>query len=130
MAKSKKRRSTRHKKARVAKVNAKTLRPSTPIPPILKQDLLDLRKLSEIEDRRVNYFSKPRPTLSIQGDTKVKAAKSRLETSPFLGFQNADKVIVCVRRKTRRQVLFAKNKAGSGKRQKSPRYNSNSNIRC
>nr|DAW32785.1 MAG TPA: hypothetical protein [Microviridae sp.] len=45
-----------------------------------------------------------------------------------LGFSVPQQVLVCVRRKQRRQVLFAKGKSGSGNRK--PRWNANSYIWC
>ncbi|AXL14960.1 hypothetical protein [Microviridae sp.] len=37
---------------------------------------------------------------------------------------------VCVRRKIRKEVIFAKGKAGKGTRQKKPRFNQNSKLIC
>ena len=47
----------------------------------------------------------------------------------FLGFRDAHNVLTCVRRKQRKQVLFAKRKAGCGG-QKKPRWSALSRIRC
>lgn len=48
-----------------------------------------------------------------------------------IGFDNPDRVIICVRRRQRKQVLFATSKAGPGrKRQRRPRRNNFSNVRC
>lgn len=46
----------------------------------------------------------------------------------FLGFDVPSSVLVCVRRKQRRQVLFAKGKNGRGNRR--PRWNATSHIWC
>jgi len=48
-----------------------------------------------------------------------------------VGFQHPWQVIICVRRKRRREVMFAIGKAGSGqKRQRRPRRNEWSEVRC
>ena len=45
-----------------------------------------------------------------------------------LGFSVPQQVLVCVRRKQRRQVIFAKGKNGRGNRK--PRWNATSHIWC
>lgn len=45
-------------------------------------------------------------------------------------FESPFKVITCVRRKVRRQIMFAKKKAGYGKKQRMPRRNWRSNVSC
>lgn len=45
-------------------------------------------------------------------------------------FLNAGRMLVCLRRAIRKEVMFAKRKAGRGSRQRKPRYNEFSNIRC
>lgn len=49
--------------------------------------------------------------------------------SPFQAFQYPRQVMICVRRKIRKQVLFARGGAGSRKMKK-PRRNSYSDVRC
>lgn len=57
----------------------------------------------------------------------LKKTKHRLESR--LGFQTPSTVMVCVRRKIRREVIFAKNKRRKGSGAKRHR-NYHSNIRC
>lgn len=47
-----------------------------------------------------------------------------------VGFANPVKVVLCVRRKRRKQVMFATGKAGKGKKQRRRRNNEFSQIRC
>lgn len=48
-----------------------------------------------------------------------------------VGFQHPWQVMICIRRKRRKEVIFAKGKAGSGKRkQKRPHRNFWSEVRC
>lgn len=48
-----------------------------------------------------------------------------------VGFREPERVLICVRRKRRREVMFALNKTGKGKgRQKRPRYSEYSKISC
>lgn len=54
----------------------------------------------------------------------------QLKVAPWwYGFQNADKVIICLKRKIRREVMNALGLAGK-KGQKSPHFNAYSHIRC
>lgn len=45
-------------------------------------------------------------------------------------FESPFKVITCVRRKVRRQIMFAKRKAGYGQKQRKPRRNWRSDVSC
>jgi len=47
-----------------------------------------------------------------------------------LGFAIPEKVVVCVRRKQRREVIFATGSAGKGARQKQRRRNYMSEVSC
>lgn len=47
-----------------------------------------------------------------------------------IGFEAPQKVITCVRRKARREVIFASGRAGGGSRKPTSRRNSESKIRC
>lgn len=55
------------------------------------------------------------------------ARSSRLASNPFT-FANPQRVLVCVRRGQRREVLFAKGRVGGGHRK--PRWNAYSYWRC
>jgi len=93
-----------------------------------------LSRLSEAEDRRLFHFEGPnRPALLDDGTparthvvdrqknrNRVKPRAFRFgpkiysQTKAILTFQQPERVAVCVRRKARREVLFAKKKAGRG----------------
>lgn len=65
--------------------------------------------------------------------TKVRRRVDRFvrEAIPFrLAFLQPKRVWICVRRKMRRQVLFAQNLTGKGGRQRRRRRNELSNVRC
>ena len=66
----------------------------------------------------------PQGHRSTSGQTVVPRGR-RFE---FLGFDVPSSVLVCVRRKQRRQVIFAKGKNGRGN--KRPRWNATSHIWC
>lgn len=101
----------------------------------IKEDLQDLRFLSELQDNR-QKFSDPVPK-------RINSKRVRLEPRPihrdnfdymqvvpaFVGFEEPASVITCVRRKQRKQVLHAKRKTGKSG-QKRPRRNRNSEVRC
>lgn len=71
-----------------------------------------------------------------QGHRLAKLSRNKVPLSealrPYYSFgPMSHHVVVCVRRHRRRQVIFALGKAGSGKRrQRSPRYNDMSYVRC
>lgn len=91
--------------------------------------------LTEVEDGRM--FS-PAPLLEVPRTTGTRRArvvvpsatgpKARRASLSALSFDVPQSVILCVRRKARRQVLFAKGKGGG--RHKRPRRNPNSKIWC
>lgn len=103
---------------------ATLLRPS-PAPPA---------PLRLIEDRRTYHPLGPdRPARQVSGHPskplQVKPSK-KFRLPPQLGFSDPTRVVVCVRRKTRKEVLFALKKMGAGKRRRRPRRNWLSNIEC
>lgn len=50
--------------------------------------------------------------------------------SSVFGFESPRQVSICVRRKQRREVLFARNRAGGGGRRKRPKFTEYSRVRC
>lgn len=86
---------------------------------------------TEIEDRRVFHPSGPvRPALNKNGrQHTLKASGAPALFSPRVGFEDAQRVLVCVRRKTRKEVLHARRKTGK-KGQKSPNFNFLSSLTC
>lgn len=96
--------------------------------------------LSHTEDRRewhpegdfrpARSFSVPRHRLSIQMPSgKLPLPGKRFSLPHAIGFANPRKVLICVRRKARREVLHAFRKAGRvGQRR--PVRNAYSSVRC
>ena len=109
--------------------------------PVLRPSSL----LTEIEDRRTYSPLGPlRGAVSFSGAQHGLRAVDRKTTDRFsglrkfpsqtkahVGFDAPVHVLVCVRRKRRKEVLFAKRKTGSGGgRQRRPRHNWFSKIHC
>lgn len=56
---------------------------------------------------------------------------TQLKNAPWwYGFQNADKVLICLERKMRREVMHALGVAGKSGNQKTPHYGPFSRVRC
>lgn len=77
-------------------------------------------------------FAKPRSAARIVVSRGRQDRARRMGESPHpgLSFAAPDKVVLCVRRKRRKQVLFAKKKTGKGSRAKKRRRNYWSSISC
>jgi len=105
-----------------------------------KTGAVDLR---EFEDRRTFNPSPQRSpatltssyTLVVPQKKIARSARTRnvmlrkIEPRAFVGFDKPNDVLVCVRRKKREEVLFAKQKTGrSG--QKKPKFNLSSKFAC
>lgn len=81
-----------------------------------------------VDDRRIFTPDRTKKNRYIQNSNyKLKETGSHLR--PKLSFQDPLRLQVCIRRKTRRQVMFAKKKAGKAGQRK-PRYNYYSSIKC
>nr|DAW08222.1 MAG TPA: hypothetical protein [Microviridae sp.] len=95
--------------------------------------------LQLVEDRRtwhpdglyrpIRTITSKRPRLRPVAFT---SSKLRNTLPVKLGFDIPKKVAICVRRKQRKEVLFAKHKtgAGSGRRSKAPKRNQWSDVKC
>lgn len=100
---------------------------------------LGLPPLSPIEDRRVFHpQGVRRPAKSFLGNSHTLRApepspamlsKPRPYITPGVAFEDPNKVLVCVRRKRRREVLHAFNKTGKTG-QKKPRQSYYSSVKC
>lgn len=96
--------------------------------------LHSLKNLIDVEDRR--RFSPAGHRRSARtlagGHHRLKVSKpGKMHTfSPTVSFVDPKRVVVCVRRKTRAEVLHAKKKTGRGSRRKSPKRNWYSSISC
>lgn len=98
-----------------------------PIRPIVSH-----RPLQLLEDRRLWHPERAfRPALSFGRKSRLVVAptKSRI-MSHRIAFDVPKRVAICVRRKSRKEVLFAKNKAGRGGARRSPRRNYWSSVNC
>lgn len=101
----------------------------SPIPPLLSP----YEPLVEVEDRRLFHFQGPdAPALDIDGRPARVTVRNRnrpkrhkpqayrfgpkvhSQTKGIITFEAPDRVAVCIRRKRRKEVLFAKRKAGRG----------------
>jgi len=104
------------------------LRPLDPIPMLRRQEVLDLG------DRR--FFHPERelaPAASRTRNDRRLVARSVVDYPGASWrrperFNVAGQVAICVRRKTRREVLFAKKRGGGGNRK--PRWNEWSDVKC
>lgn len=100
-----------------------------------------------IEDRRSYHpdgYVRPLRTLStsrhrLTSRTVVHATRSTAKRNlpnlfslknDRIAFQAPDKLLVCIRRKRRKEVIHATGQAGSRRAQKTPRYNQWSSIVC
>lgn len=91
--------------------------------------------LLDVEDRRSyhpqNIFRAPKQFSGHPVKPHVIKNQPKFKNQlPFgLKFAVPENTVICVRRKQRREVIFAKNKSGGGSRRK-PRKNWNSKIGC
>lgn len=105
---------------------------------LVTRQLADLRRraaLTAIEDRRTytplgrrtsaRSFNRAHHVLKVKPEPRQ---KWRVPTRVM--FDAPKKVLVCVRRGRRREVLFAKRKTGAGARRRAPRRNWFSEISC
>lgn len=91
--------------------------------------------LPAIEDRRTHHpLGTNRPARLVSGHpTKphvVKPSKFKRQLPFGLRFAAPQQTVICVRRKTRKEVLHALNKTGRGKPRRRPRRNWYSKIGC
>lgn len=103
--------------------------------------------LGVFEDRRqwnpsgtsapARSFSATRHRLKMVGSVAQRKAGRPFSSLPWkivsngVGFQNPSRVLICVRRKIRREVMHATGKAGSGqRRQAPPRRSEYSSVSC
>jgi len=116
-----------------------TFRPSTSkfLSP-LASDFYDTQigkpNLRLLEDRRFWHpLGQRRPAQSFRNVNHSLKIPSGRSTSKYplhtVGFVNPENVAVCVRRKIRKEVLFAKRKTGK-RGQKKPRFNWFSKVSC
>lgn len=85
--------------------------------------------MDEVEDRRRFDADPSKPARTASGQ---RARFRALYNAPLqtIGFQDPRRVLICVRRKARREVLFAKRQTGRGAKARRHRRNQYSNVRC
>lgn len=121
-------------------VFARLVRPSMSVRTILQQ-LEDRREWHpEGPARAARGFFIPRHRLVARVSSPQSGRTSSSFQSPFLpslssvpisvGFQAPKQVAICVRRKVRKEVIFAKGKAGRGVRRRPPTRNFYSEVIC
>lgn len=93
-------------------------------PPSLLRAFEDRRSFHPLGDFR------PALTFSRKEFSRVSDAATPLSKVPRFRFSRPDKVLVCVRRGVRREVIFAKRKAGKGSRSNRRRRNYYSEVSC
>lgn len=120
-----KRRNNKSKKTRTRVTNRNTSRPR-----------LRSYNLNEIQDDRTfNFGQSPiakttrRKPARVRVSKTTKPVKPQTYPNPFIGFENPMKVITCVRRGVRKEVLHARKKTGLIG-QKKPKRTAYSNIHC
>lgn len=104
--------------------------PLTPSPAPLLTPFADIGSdpLTEIEDRRTFHpEGEARSARSLSGAANHRLMAPLHHASFQIGFEKPKQVLVCVRRKTRREVLFAKKKGNGGARKRRNYY---SGIKC
>lgn len=104
------------------------------LPPVLRPQIYQA-PLTQIEDRRLYDPFKPyQPAKLLDGTPATvtpKHAPSRPNNVPiFNRFSAPHDTLVCIRRKTRQQVLHALKKTGRGKGRRNPRNSYWSSISC
>lgn len=98
-------------------------------------------RLVSIEDRRRYHpLRADRPTFTVAGRKTSRLGLSAPRTRPGraerawlankLKFHNPKKVVTCVRRKSRKEVLFAKGVGGRKGKKRPPKRNWRSEIKC
>lgn len=107
------------------------------------------KKLTKIEDRRTYHPQGPqRPARSVQkAHHKLRAISARRSSpqvvkpprrlrkavqklSDRIGFEGPRKVLICIRRRMRKEVMFALGKTGAGAKARTHHQSYYSSIRC
>lgn len=89
----------------------------------------DYRRLDAEPTRLPKLFSGVTASVDVDSTPRTGARKNRVPTQ--IAFTAPRETIQCVRRQRRKEVMFAKNKAGKGKgRQRRPRRSRWSDIKC
>lgn len=111
---------------RVITTNAKRHIPSR----LLRNPIINIPLTVISDDRLFNPIKHIKPRLNVLGRTAAIKTKAQIYKAPFAVFQAPRNTILCVRRKIRKEVLFAIGAGGSRKPRKKPHYNLNSQFKC
>lgn len=118
----------------IASYNFHTVQPYV-INPLYVRPLVRSRWLSDIEDRRQwSPIDTPR-TLNGMQFRRLRQPGYTMDGMPSaiarIGFADPHRVVLCVRRKRRREIIFALGVGGrKGRRTRKPRRNKWSEVRC
>lgn len=96
--------------------------------PVLYKIVIKPKDLTSVEDRR--RFSPARVSPPRMASSKRALIKPTLPKFPKLAFALPKNAIICIRRKMRRQVLFAANKTSKGARKRHRRFTPDSHYKC
>lgn len=134
MAKRKKRKSLRSPVRDISKITRRNRLNRTLDKPLAEpvnrelNSLLDSRQFTPDPDIPRNYNGTPATVVS---NAPIEYGTNKKETRHYLRFASPHRVVICNRRRERREVLFSKKKAGKGKRITGQRYHTlNSDIVC
>lgn len=112
------------------------VRPRPVLPPYRPYDAF-AGKLTVLEDRRQFHpmrawrpaFSIPRAAARLVAKEPRNARRFGAQTRAVIAFANPRRVLVCLRRKARREVLLALGQGG-GRKGRKPRRTEYSDVRC
>lgn len=105
--------------------------PSLDLRPLVRPDLKEVEDLRSVKNARKGRFVRFDGTPAGTQYKPVHNRVSGLFEGMRLSFSQPQKTVVCVRRKSRRRVLFALQKAGKGRRHfRRSRWSAQSYIRC
>lgn len=99
----------------------------------IKRPSLDLRIVDDRRRFHPNPFIRPAVSVVRRADTKLVVSPIRRQTKVLrlpdkVAFAVPRNIALCVRRKVRKEVIFATSGGGAGKRR--PRRNQFSDVRC
>ncbi len=98
----------------------------SPMPVV--HEILDQGKFGEVQDNRTWNPTENEPVTVTGSPAKVRPAGAPRRLSG-LNFARSSEVLTCVRRKARREVMFATRRTGKGSRARRKR-NATSNVSC
>lgn len=106
------------------------LRPIQPLPRLIQEPVI--QPLTEVQDFRLHHPSPAwsQPAKTVKGTRSTIGANTLSPKLTGIRFNNPKEVLICVRRKSRREVLFAKRKTRKGAGARRHKRNRWSEIQC